>query len=154
MFQKRRKKTRDVPHRSEVQVSALCQAVRVSAIVQLHTRKCTLTLTRTRIHTRSRSFMTILFLPLFIYLIFSSKQTTYMSHVRIKHPSRCVCELCGYAFINQKGVDVHKFKKHKLDKNVSELCWSLHRYDYLQPSYMCSPTFGLRDCRSPIINNM
>ncbi|CAH2083660.1 unnamed protein product [Euphydryas editha] len=48
------------------------------------------------------------------------KLTTYMGHIRIKHVSDFVCNLCGYTFISKKGVDVHKKKKHRLaDKNVS-----------------------------------
>ncbi|XP_039762900.1 zinc finger protein 58-like [Pararge aegeria] len=57
------------------------------------------------------------------------KLTTYMGHIRIKHVSDFVCELCGYTFVSKKGIDVHKKKKHRLaDKNVSldgpycELC--------------------------------
>ncbi|OWR48987.1 zinc finger protein 420, partial [Danaus plexippus plexippus] len=47
------------------------------------------------------------------------KLTTYMGHIRIKHVSDFVCELCGYTFVSKKGVDVHKKKKHRVvDKNV------------------------------------
>ncbi|XP_041983745.1 zinc finger protein 23-like [Aricia agestis] len=42
------------------------------------------------------------------------KVTTYLGHIRIKHVSRFVCGLCGYTFISQKGIDVHKRKKHRL----------------------------------------
>ncbi|XP_052746140.1 zinc finger protein 62, partial [Bicyclus anynana] len=48
------------------------------------------------------------------------KLTTYMGHIRIKHVSDFVCELCGYTFVSKKGIDVHKKKKHRLaEKNVS-----------------------------------
>nr|XP_034839054.1 LOW QUALITY PROTEIN: zinc finger protein 62 homolog [Maniola hyperantus] len=48
------------------------------------------------------------------------KLTTYMGHIRIKHVSDFVCELCGYTFVSKKGIDVHKKKKHRLaNKNVS-----------------------------------
>ncbi|XP_047542941.1 zinc finger protein 23-like [Vanessa atalanta] len=48
------------------------------------------------------------------------KLTTYMGHIRIKHVSDFVCELCGYTFVSKKGIDVHKKKKHRLaDKTVS-----------------------------------
>ncbi|CAB3246540.1 unnamed protein product [Arctia plantaginis] len=48
------------------------------------------------------------------------KLTTYMGHIRIKHVSDCVCELCGYTFVSKKGIDVHKKKKHRLvDKSVT-----------------------------------
>ncbi|XP_013141858.1 PREDICTED: putative zinc finger protein 724 [Papilio polytes] len=57
------------------------------------------------------------------------KLTTYMGHIRIKHVSDFVCELCGYTFVSQKGIEVHKKKKHRLhDKTISlegpycELC--------------------------------
>ncbi|CAG9577621.1 unnamed protein product [Danaus chrysippus] len=47
------------------------------------------------------------------------KLTTYMGHIRIKHVSDFVCELCGYTFVSKKGVDVHKKKKHRVvDKNM------------------------------------
>ncbi|XP_053622250.1 zinc finger protein 724-like [Plodia interpunctella] len=42
------------------------------------------------------------------------KLTTYMGHIRIKHVSDFVCELCGYTFVSKKGIDVHKKKKHRL----------------------------------------
>ncbi|CAH0730888.1 unnamed protein product, partial [Brenthis ino] len=48
------------------------------------------------------------------------KLTTYMGHIRIKHVSDFVCELCGYTFVSKKGIDVHKKKKHRLaDKSVT-----------------------------------
>ncbi|CAH0602435.1 unnamed protein product [Chrysodeixis includens] len=48
------------------------------------------------------------------------KLTTYMGHIRIKHVSDFVCELCGYTFVSKKGIDVHKKKKHRLvDKTVT-----------------------------------
>ncbi|XP_023949941.1 zinc finger protein 879 isoform X2 [Bicyclus anynana] len=43
------------------------------------------------------------------------KFTTYMGHIRIKHPSDFVCELCGYSFVSEKGIDLHKKLKHRLD---------------------------------------
>ncbi|CAG9790633.1 unnamed protein product [Diatraea saccharalis] len=47
------------------------------------------------------------------------KLTTYMGHIRIKHVSDFVCELCGFTFVSKKGIDVHKKKKHRLsDKTV------------------------------------
>ncbi|KAJ8706533.1 hypothetical protein PYW07_012611 [Mythimna separata] len=42
------------------------------------------------------------------------KITTYMGHIRIKHVSDFVCELCGYTFVSKKGIDVHKKKKHRM----------------------------------------
>ncbi|CAG5001487.1 unnamed protein product [Parnassius apollo] len=48
------------------------------------------------------------------------KLTTYMGHIRIKHVSDFVCELCGYTFVSKKGIDVHKKKKHRLhDKTIT-----------------------------------
>ncbi|XP_068627350.1 zinc finger protein 879-like [Battus philenor] len=48
------------------------------------------------------------------------KLTTYMGHIRIKHVSDFVCELCGYTFVSKKGIEVHKKKKHRLhDKTIT-----------------------------------
>ncbi|XP_037301508.1 zinc finger protein 58-like [Manduca sexta] len=44
------------------------------------------------------------------------KLTTYMGHIRIKHVSDFVCELCGYTFVSKKGIEVHKKKKHRLSE--------------------------------------
>ncbi|KPJ00464.1 Zinc finger protein 112-like [Papilio xuthus] len=49
------------------------------------------------------------------------KLTTYMGHIRIKHVSDFVCELCGYTFVSQKGIEVHKKKKHRLHDNSMTL---------------------------------
>ncbi|KAM3955262.1 uncharacterized protein ACR2FA_010869, partial [Aphomia sociella] len=46
------------------------------------------------------------------------KFSTYMSHVRIKHPSDFVCELCGYSFISGKGLGLHKKLKHRFDEHT------------------------------------
>ncbi|GBP13534.1 Zinc finger protein 658 [Eumeta japonica] len=43
------------------------------------------------------------------------KFTTYMGHIRIKHPSDFVCALCGYSFVSEKGIELHKKLKHRLD---------------------------------------
>ncbi|XP_059051621.1 zinc finger protein 737-like [Achroia grisella] len=43
------------------------------------------------------------------------KFTTYMGHIRIKHPSDFVCQLCGYSFVSEKGIQLHKKLKHRLD---------------------------------------
>ncbi|XP_059051622.1 zinc finger and BTB domain-containing protein 24-like [Achroia grisella] len=45
------------------------------------------------------------------------KLTTYMGHIRIKHVSDFVCELCGYTFVSKKGIDVHKRKKHRVARD-------------------------------------
>ncbi|KAF9818377.1 hypothetical protein SFRURICE_017799 [Spodoptera frugiperda] len=42
------------------------------------------------------------------------KLTTYLGHIRIKHVSDIVCEICGYMFVSKKGVEVHKKKKHHM----------------------------------------
>ncbi|CAH1642776.1 unnamed protein product [Spodoptera littoralis] len=48
------------------------------------------------------------------------KLTTYLGHIRIKHVSDIVCEICGYMFVSKKGVEVHKKKKHHMSgKNVT-----------------------------------
>ncbi|CAK1553223.1 unnamed protein product [Leptosia nina] len=49
------------------------------------------------------------------------KVTTYLGHVRIKHVSDFVCELCGYTFLSKKGIDVHKKKKHRLSEETAPL---------------------------------
>ncbi|CAG9120342.1 unnamed protein product [Plutella xylostella] len=41
--------------------------------------------------------------------------TTYMGHVRIKHPSDFVCARCGYSFVSAKGIELHKKLKHRLE---------------------------------------
>ncbi|XP_050677311.1 uncharacterized protein LOC126973998 [Leptidea sinapis] len=51
----------------------------------------------------------------FEFLHIFSKFTTYMGHIRIKHPSDFVCELCGYSFVSEKGIELHKKLKHRLD---------------------------------------
>ncbi|KAG6465624.1 hypothetical protein O3G_MSEX015275 [Manduca sexta] len=43
------------------------------------------------------------------------KISTYMSHLRIKHPSDFVCELCGHSFVSDKGLALHKKLKHRFD---------------------------------------
>ncbi|CAG4969429.1 unnamed protein product [Colias eurytheme] len=43
------------------------------------------------------------------------KFTTYMGHIRIKHPSDFVCALCGYSFVSEKGIELHKKLKHRLE---------------------------------------
>ncbi|XP_072946680.1 uncharacterized protein [Epargyreus clarus] len=57
------------------------------------------------------------------------KFTTYMGHIRIKHPSDFVCELCGYSFVSEKGIELHKKLKHRLENTqvpddgpLCELC--------------------------------
>ncbi|XP_045489140.1 zinc finger protein 260 isoform X1 [Pieris rapae] len=49
------------------------------------------------------------------------KVTTYLGHVRIKHVSDFVCELCGYTFLSKKGIEVHKKKKHRLSEETAPL---------------------------------
>ncbi|XP_075990036.1 uncharacterized protein LOC142985635 [Anticarsia gemmatalis] len=44
------------------------------------------------------------------------KFTTYMGHLRKKHPSDHVCEICGYSFVSNKGIELHKKLKHRLDE--------------------------------------
>ena len=39
--------------------------------------------------------------------------TSYMSHVRIKHPSEFICGFCGYSFISKLGLAMHKTMMHK-----------------------------------------
>ncbi|XP_038222004.1 zinc finger protein 846-like [Zerene cesonia] len=42
-----------------------------------------------------------------------SKWTSYLSHVRIKHPSDYICGFCGYSFVSQLGLSQHKTIMHK-----------------------------------------
>uniref|UniRef100_A0A2A4JVY9 Protein krueppel n=1 Tax=Heliothis virescens TaxID=7102 RepID=A0A2A4JVY9_HELVI len=47
--------------------------------------------------------------------------TSYMSHVRIKHPSQHICNVCGYSFISKMGLNMHKTMMHKdLQENAEE----------------------------------
>ncbi|CAB3244145.1 unnamed protein product [Arctia plantaginis] len=39
--------------------------------------------------------------------------TSYMSHVRIKHPSEFICGICGYSYISKLGLAMHKTMMHK-----------------------------------------
>ncbi|XP_028032025.1 zinc finger protein 568-like isoform X2 [Bombyx mandarina] len=41
------------------------------------------------------------------------KNTSYMSHLRTKHPSDIVCALCGHSFVSKKGLVLHTNFKHK-----------------------------------------
>lgn len=43
----------------------------------------------------------------------SSKWTSYLSHVRIKHPSAHVCGACGYSFVSRLGLAMHTTMMHK-----------------------------------------
>ncbi|CAH0687944.1 unnamed protein product [Spodoptera exigua] len=40
-------------------------------------------------------------------------RTTYVSHMRIKHPSENICGYCGYSFYSKRGLVVHKNMVHK-----------------------------------------
>ncbi|XP_075979730.1 uncharacterized protein LOC142978957 [Anticarsia gemmatalis] len=39
--------------------------------------------------------------------------TSYMSHIRIKHPSEFICGLCGYSYVSKLGLAMHKTMMHK-----------------------------------------
>ncbi|XP_030030988.2 zinc finger protein 354B [Manduca sexta] len=43
----------------------------------------------------------------------STKWTSYLSHVRIKHPSEFICGVCGYSFVSKLGLTMHKTMMHK-----------------------------------------
>ncbi|XP_061727165.1 zinc finger protein 58-like isoform X2 [Cydia pomonella] len=43
------------------------------------------------------------------------KFSTYMGHIRIKHPSDWVCPLCGHSFVSEKGLRLHKKLKHRFN---------------------------------------
>ncbi|KAJ0175302.1 hypothetical protein K1T71_009443 [Dendrolimus kikuchii] len=43
----------------------------------------------------------------------STKSTSHLSHMRLKHPSQFVCSICGYSFVSQRGLDMHKAFTHK-----------------------------------------
>ncbi|XP_063371812.1 zinc finger protein 90-like [Cydia amplana] len=43
------------------------------------------------------------------------KFSTYMGHIRIKHPSDWVCALCGHSFVSEKGLQLHKKLKHRFN---------------------------------------
>ncbi|XP_045538944.1 zinc finger protein 470 [Papilio machaon] len=53
----------------------------------------------------------------------STKWTSYLSHVRIKHPSQHICGACGYSFVSSLGLAMHRTMMHKdldLSKEKSE----------------------------------
>ncbi|KAJ0169493.1 hypothetical protein K1T71_015080 [Dendrolimus kikuchii] len=56
----------------------------------------------------------------------SRKHTSYLGHIRKKHPSDIVCALCGCSFVSIKGLDHHKKLKHRFDdrevKDDGPLC--------------------------------
>ncbi|XP_049871379.1 zinc finger protein 354A-like isoform X2 [Pectinophora gossypiella] len=43
----------------------------------------------------------------------SMKWTSYLSHVRIKHPSEFICGICGYSFVSRLGLTMHRTMMHK-----------------------------------------
>ncbi|XP_060804576.1 zinc finger protein 883 isoform X2 [Amyelois transitella] len=43
----------------------------------------------------------------------STKWTSYLSHVRIKHPSEFICGVCGYSFVSRLGLAMHRTMMHK-----------------------------------------
>ncbi|XP_052746268.1 zinc finger protein 184 [Bicyclus anynana] len=45
-----------------------------------------------------------------------SKYTTYITHLRVKHPSDFICGHCGYSFISQKGLEYHIHRTHRTEK--------------------------------------
>ncbi|XP_050669867.1 zinc finger protein 569-like [Leptidea sinapis] len=49
-----------------------------------------------------------------------SKWTSYLSHVRIKHPSDFICGFCGYSFVSKLGLAMHKSMMHKDEKDTTE----------------------------------
>ncbi|CAK1542361.1 unnamed protein product [Leptosia nina] len=46
---------------------------------------------------------------------------SYMTHVRLKHPSDVVCGFCGYTFISQLGLLQHKTITHRNQDEKSEI---------------------------------
>ncbi|XP_028160185.1 zinc finger protein 468-like [Ostrinia furnacalis] len=42
-----------------------------------------------------------------------SKWTSYLSHVRLKHPSEFICGACGYSFVSRLGLSMHRTMMHK-----------------------------------------
>ncbi|XP_063829760.1 zinc finger protein 583-like isoform X3 [Ostrinia nubilalis] len=42
-----------------------------------------------------------------------SKWTSYLSHVRLKHPSEFICGSCGYSFVSRLGLSMHRTMMHK-----------------------------------------
>ncbi|XP_053612082.1 zinc finger protein ZFP2-like [Plodia interpunctella] len=43
----------------------------------------------------------------------STKWTSYLSHVRMKHPSEFICGVCGYSFVSKLGLTMHRTMMHK-----------------------------------------
>ncbi|XP_069364278.1 zinc finger protein 420-like [Maniola hyperantus] len=50
-----------------------------------------------------------------------SKLTSLMSHIRKKHPSDCVCALCGFSFIGERGLALHVKMKHQFEDTQAPL---------------------------------
>ncbi|XP_045776603.1 zinc finger protein 99-like isoform X1 [Maniola jurtina] len=42
-------------------------------------------------------------------------RSSYLSHLRIKHPSDFACTVCGFSFIGERGIKLHMIKKHRFD---------------------------------------
>ncbi|XP_039757615.1 zinc finger protein 479-like isoform X2 [Pararge aegeria] len=42
-------------------------------------------------------------------------RSSYLSHLRIKHPSDYACTICGFSFIGERGIKLHMNKKHRFD---------------------------------------
>ncbi|XP_023952913.2 zinc finger protein 808 isoform X2 [Bicyclus anynana] len=42
-----------------------------------------------------------------------SKKTSYLSHLRVRHPTDVVCTLCGFSFVNARGLRMHCNLKHR-----------------------------------------
>ncbi|KAL0820889.1 hypothetical protein ABMA28_005553 [Loxostege sticticalis] len=49
-----------------------------------------------------------------------SKWTSYLSHLRLKHPSEFICGICGYSFVSKLGLTMHKSMMHKDELETEE----------------------------------
>ncbi|XP_072934804.1 uncharacterized protein [Epargyreus clarus] len=45
-----------------------------------------------------------------------NKISTRLTHVRVKHPSTFICDLCGHSFVSETGLYYHKMRSHTVQE--------------------------------------
>ncbi|XP_063830231.1 zinc finger protein 69-like [Ostrinia nubilalis] len=48
-----------------------------------------------------------------LYVVLIIILWSYLSHVRLKHPSEFICGSCGYSFVSRLGLSMHRTMMHK-----------------------------------------